>query len=302
MDTSSSSSWRRRLLRGFALSLALSVSFAGWEYWAPLYAAPQIEEGLVPPADRPSLRVLSLNAAHGRGVAFHQTLTRDAHIRSNLDTIAELIVASDADVVALQELDGPSFWSGGFDHLEYLARATGFDHAYHGFHVERSRPRLNYGTGVLSRVPIVEGHSRAFGRNVLDTKGFVRTHLETEDGIALDVVSVHLDFKRASERAAQLEILNAHLEEVREDAGRHLVVAGDFNATLSSRRESLRPFVERLRLDVGLDGSGTFPVHRPRRRIDHVFVSEGLNVLHEQVIDVAVSDHLPVLVEVRPHD
>ena len=45
------------------------------------------------------VRVLTLNVAHGRGTRFNQILTRTKHIRRNLDSIAKLIQASDADVV-----------------------------------------------------------------------------------------------------------------------------------------------------------------------------------------------------------
>ena len=67
------------------------------------------------------LRIMTLNIAHGRGDSFHQLLQRSATTVANLDVIASLLKDSGADVVALQEADGPSFWSGNFSHIDYLA-------------------------------------------------------------------------------------------------------------------------------------------------------------------------------------
>lgn len=64
-----------------------------------------------------NLTILSLNIAHGRNQSINQLLVNKEDLKHNIITIARLIKAVDADVVALQEVDGPSSWSGNFDHL-----------------------------------------------------------------------------------------------------------------------------------------------------------------------------------------
>jgi endonuclease/exonuclease/phosphatase family metal-dependent hydrolase len=274
------------------------LSGVGVARWDPLYEDPGVpEEVTVGPRTDGGMRILTINVAHGRGTAFHQTLTRRAHVKRNLDAIARLVRAADADVVALQELDAPSSWSGGFDHLAYLAEQAGYEHTYHGLHVARSFPRLSYGTGILSRHPLRGSESRAFGVNALDTKGFVYTVAQVR-GIRLGVVSLHLDFKRDAERRVQLERLSAFLEEV--EAPDHLVVAGDFNTGLGDRNGTLRGFIERHGLHAPEEVLPTFPSRRPSRPLDHVFVSGGLRLTGREPVDVRVSDHLPLLVEVVP--
>ena len=71
----------------------------------------------------PALRLLTLNVAHGRKLATHQALLSPMTVRRNLEEIASLLRESRADVVALQEADGPSAWSGNFDHVETLTAA-----------------------------------------------------------------------------------------------------------------------------------------------------------------------------------
>ena len=72
------------------------------------------------------LRLMSLNIAHARRKAQHQSLLKDTTIRRNLELIAGVLERERPDVVALQEADGPSFWSGGFDHVTALAEPGGF--------------------------------------------------------------------------------------------------------------------------------------------------------------------------------
>lgn len=244
-----------------------------------------------------SVRVLTLNMAHGRGTSFHQLFTGYNDIRQNLDAVARLIRVADADLVALQELDQASSWSGGFDHLEYLARQVGYPYHFHGLHVARDKPRLAYGTGVLSRFPIESGISRAFAQNLLDTKGYVLTRIDAPVG-TLDLVSLHLDFKRTRERRTQLEFLAERLLDGDRTAD-HLVVAGDFNCRIRGRDRVLSSFVDDQELVVAECTKGTFPSRKPKRRIDYVLISEGLEYQQRMVVPARLSDHLPVLAELR---
>ncbi len=67
--------------------------------------------------NRPVLKLLTLNLAHGRKDSFNQLLVPNGTIVENLDDIAELLKKVGADVVALQEADGPSAWSLSLIHI-----------------------------------------------------------------------------------------------------------------------------------------------------------------------------------------
>jgi endonuclease/exonuclease/phosphatase family metal-dependent hydrolase len=65
--------------------------------------------------------VATLNLAHGRKDSLNQLLLWTSTIKENLNDIADVLGQHKPHVVALQEADAASFWSGSFDHVEYLA-------------------------------------------------------------------------------------------------------------------------------------------------------------------------------------
>ena len=86
--------------------------------------------------EKPTLTLVTLNLAHGRKNRLNQLLVSSDTIRENLHTIADLIRERNADVVALQEADGPSFWSGNFDHVGYRAEASEYPVSVRSDHAE----------------------------------------------------------------------------------------------------------------------------------------------------------------------
>jgi endonuclease/exonuclease/phosphatase family metal-dependent hydrolase len=144
----------------------------------------------------------------------------------------------------------------------------------------------------------VTGRSWKFAKNALDTKGYVLARVATPV-MTVDVVSVHLDFKRDSERRSQLEDITLHLAE-RAAAPEHLVVAGDFNCGLDGKNGVLADFVARHALGRPPRSPETFPSRRPRRCLDHVLASATIEVRRTAAIAALVSDHLPVLAELAP--
>ena len=224
--------------------------------------------------DGETLRLMSLNIAHARRKAQHQSLLKDSTIRRNLELIADVLEREKPHVVALQEADGPSFWSGGFDHVEALAGLAGFPHAFRGEHNREvlSRLDLSYGTALLSHLPLEATHSHAFLQNWRDTKGFVAATVAPEAlaGEPVDVVSIHLDFLADRVRRRQVEQL---IERFHGHEG-HLVVMGDFNCSWSERRRSLALLLHELKLRPCREsGAATYPAWRPLVQLDWILVS-----------------------------
>jgi endonuclease/exonuclease/phosphatase family metal-dependent hydrolase len=241
---------------------------------------------------RSGLRVLTLNVRHGRGTGRRPKTWQAERFRENVHRIAEFLRATPADVVALQEADGPSFWSGSHHHVEHYLHIGEFDEFAHGLHLTFCRPRfgLSYGTALLSRVPLLSVSSRAFGARPLDPKGFVIATVSF-DGREVDVASVHLDVV-APVRRRQLATLIRLLRR----RPRPLILMGDLNSTGRRDRSAVRRIAQDLRLDIH-DGRGaapTYPSWQPSLRLDWILTSPELALVECRTYEEPVSDHLAV--------
>lgn len=244
------------------------------------------------------MKVMALNLAHGRGQRLHQWLLKRRTIEANLARVADVLRREAPDVVGLQEADGPSAWSGNFDHVAALAEMAGYAYLVRGEHVQRRR--LVYGTALLARRPVHHALSITFSRSLpTPSKGFVvgRVALPHRPHQPVDVTAVHLDFLRAAVRRRQIDQIVASLRP------RHAmhVVLGDFNCGWRGPQSCLRRLAESLDLTVFEPQSRrlwTYP--RLRRRLDWIFISRGLRFASYRVLPDRLSDHRAVVAEIVP--
>ena len=117
------------------------------------------------------MRVVTLNVAHGRKDGRNQMLLKEETIRSNLEELALVLNRAEADVVALQEADAISAWSGKFDHVEWLSEKSIYGCSFHGIHA--SKRIYDFGTALLSRYPFEGSFAHSFKPSKpTTTKGF----------------------------------------------------------------------------------------------------------------------------------
>ena len=248
------------------------------------------------------VRLFSLNVAHGRRTATHQALLRESTARGNVTEIGRVLRRVGPDVVALQEADGPSAWSGNFDHVAALADHAEMADHYRGDHNHfgSNRYPLASGTAILSAWRLKNRHSQRFGTTWRDTKGFVAASVRVPEWghLELDVVSVHLDFLRPSLRRKQILQMVETLESRRR---RPMVMLGDLNCCWDQEPESMRLFHDELGLRAfEPDGAApTFPVQNPRRRLDWILVSEELDFADYHTLKTPLSDHLGVVADLQ---
>ncbi len=241
------------------------------------------------------LRVMTLNVAHGRGTSFHQLLQHSAKIVKNLDRINELMNQAAPDIVAFQEIDAPSFWSGNFNHVGYLASRSMFTRSIQASHVNAMR--LSYGTALISRQEMSNPQAVTFNPSLtLVPTGFVVSTISWpgRDSIDIDVVSVHLDFMSGWVRKKQADELIAVLRA----RNNHVIIMGDLNSGWLPQDSAAQYLVEKLGLKAYQPENRnliTFPLLR--RRLDWVLISAGLEFSSYEVIGTDISDHRGVLAE-----
>ena len=251
-------------------------------------------------ADRPSLRMLSLNMAHGRKDSFSQIFVSETQIRRNLAEIAEFLKRENADIVTLQEADSPSSWSGSFDHVELLAREAGYSWYTHANHVDNSLG--TYGTAVLSRHPILRGYQVDFNPTPPTTrKGFTLAEIEwTPEGAngekqVIDVVSVHLDFSRSSKRIEQIKDMKAVLGQ----RNNPTVVLGDFNSTWAEGDREIQSLARIKKLKTHRPDANYLYTYSDER-FDWILISKEFEFCHYYAAADILSDHLAVVSEIVP--
>lgn len=251
------------------------------------------------------MRLLTFNIAHARGaMPVHQGLRSAAKLRSNLGKIAALIRRLEADIVALQEIDENSRWSGSFDHLAYLREHSGLDHGAHGVHNRRGGSyHLAYGNAFLSRWPIRHAETVPFGRGTVGEKGFQFVELTSPAG-CLPLVNIHLNHRSRAIRLRQVAHLTRFLED--QHAPRSTgwcippLVCGDFNnpSHRPDATATLLGYFERTNRYTLLPKAGrTFPSAWPAWALDYVFLPEQCQEPRAEVVRSWLSDHRPVLVE-----
>ena len=245
-----------------------------------------------------TIKVMTLNIAHGRNSAWNQLFVSKGHTFENLDYIAALLADIAPNVVALQEADGRSRWSGKFDHVTYIAEKSGFPCVVHGLH---SKSWIsNFGTALLSRGKAIESSSVSFSPSwPSKQKGFVTTTIDWSVGrqrIPVTLVSVHFDFLRARVRDRQVSEMVAHLANI----GGPLVLMGDLNSHWEQKSSHVRSLAEALDLQAFLpeqNGLGTYK-GAMGKRLDWILISQELAFEAYEVLPDIVADHLAVVAEI----
>jgi endonuclease/exonuclease/phosphatase family metal-dependent hydrolase len=258
------------------------------------------------PADgsraKDTMRVMTLNVAHGARAPVPAVFFRRATIERNLSAIASLLRDTEPDVVALEELDRSSFYSDRIDHYEWIREESGLVHGAFGAHrdVPRGLFAMRHGTALLSALPLDAPDSVAFHAWALDDKGLVVATVRPPalGGREVDVVSIHLDpFLEGTRRAHVARTVAA----LRARGSRPLVVMGDMNAAWKEGRASLGELARGLGLRPYLapDAEDTYPAGKhPWRRIDWILISSDLDFRGYRTLDPVVSDHRAVVAEI----
>jgi endonuclease/exonuclease/phosphatase family metal-dependent hydrolase len=208
----------------------------------------------------------------------------------NLDDVVDVLESTAPDVVTLQEVPRGFLPTGGIDMLGYVQRSL--DLPYLAFQPAASGAL--HGNAVLSRYPIRGVSVRSFPRDgTALPRGAMAATIDVPVGDDVLVIAAHLPpGGSAPVRAARLDaILDLW------DGRPRTVVGLDANAVASSRT---------LRVLAGAgfvipdDTEATFPSSNPRSRIDFVLHTDDLEVVVSEVLMSQASDHLPVLVVIRP--
>ena len=227
-----------------------------------------------------SLKILSYNIKHGRGM--------DGRV--DLKRTAEVIRSFSPDLVTLQEVDKNCTRSGSIDLAQELGAMLDMEGRFGKFMDFQGG---EYGMAVLSKFPIL-GHRT----HILPKGAEPRCALEVrvnsgKDWGEIHLFGIHHDWTRENLRVSQCKAL---LKKIGKETG-PVILAGDFNADRKS--QSVRLLVDSGFEILTNDQTNTFPSDKPRVEIDFI-MGKGLPLgrfTHKVVAEKIASDHRPVLVE-----
>lgn len=246
---------------------------------------------------RTSLKVMTLNVAHGRKNGRHQLFRKRDTIKANLNDISAVLRQKSPDLVALQEADGPSVWSGNFDHVKYIARNADYAYSVRGDHVKGKTN--SYGTALISHLFLNASLSIQFAPSPPTfSKGVVISTIQVpgDPDIEVDVASVHLDFSRKSVRRKQVqEIIGALCHRKRP-----LIMMGDFNCEWAANEPTLRILADELNLQAYRPEAfdmKTYP--KSKKRLDWILISPEFEFITYDVVQDTISDHCGVIADLK---
>lgn len=240
-----------------------------------------------PPQGRQALRLLSYNIHHGEGV--------DGKL--DLERIAAVIKKSEADVVALQEVDVRVPRSGKVDQPQQLSQMLNMQVVFGG-NIELDGG--HYGNAVLSRFPIKAHRNDPLPNdNGGEQRGVLSVELEIANGTLITLLATHLDHRPdPRQRENSAKFINGLLASAKDP--QPFLLVGDLNATLQST--VLREFQLRWKSSSPSE-LPTTPVNKPNRQIDFVLLPLQpadsplvIQAVSTRVLDEALaSDHRPIL-------
>ncbi len=228
-----------------------------------------------PPAAPQALRVLSYNIQQGYDAAGERGHTEVLRLMRQLD----------ADLIGLQESDTNRISGGNADLVRYFADRLDM-HVYFG-------PKTvtgTFGIALLSKYPLMDPKTV-----YLYSEGEQTAALSAEVQVADRIWRVFVTHLGNGGPLVQQENFLDFI------AGQENVIAmGDFNFRPEGEQYALTARVLNdawlQRWPQGVDGQGK----RWDRRIDHVFLSPGVEVIDAGYLDDPASDHPALLVEIRP--
>jgi endonuclease/exonuclease/phosphatase family metal-dependent hydrolase len=289
-----------RLVAGFFV-ITVAALFGMQAFSSMTHGGPEIKLDIAthqPSPVRPSdstIRVMTLNLAHGRLNSFNQMFVNKKKFDENLQSVASVLSREQPDVVALQEADKPSFWSGRIDHVKKIASAAGFYASAHGEHVKGLD--LAYGTALMTNLNLSDALSVTFPPSFpTPSKGFIVSTIELAENIEIDVVSVHLDFARHSVRTQQVEVIKSVLK----NRNRPIILMGDLNSQWDDKDSPVRALSTALNLQAWKQGNSGFDTYPPfGLQLDWVLVSSELSYQSCRVVPDAISDHRAVVCDIQ---
>jgi len=235
-------------------------------------------QAIHPEPTNATVRVMDYNVHNGFNTAG----------RLDLETLANIIEESEADVIGLQEISrGWLIW-GGVDMLTWLSQRL--DMPYFSGPTSDAQ----WGNAILSRYPIVSAEATPLPPDdLLLLRGYIVAEIDIGGG-TLTFVDTHFSHRGKHDAIRELqasELVSAW------NSAPFTIIVGDLNATPDS--DAMQTLSGAGLINVAAEictpPIHTSPADDPRRQIDYIWVSPNLHFSDCEILQTTTSDHLPVI-------
>ena len=238
------------------------------------------------------LRVITYNIQYcdgsGSGSIGYLSPASPKRRREMMERISRALTPRQPDVLGLIEVDGGSWRNSGVDQAEHIARELDMPNMVE--HCKYPPPFDVMPFFKHNMQALASKHPMATSQAHLFTVGFKRNVIEaTIAGITF--ILCHL----ALGRGARL-LQTQHLARIVRSIDDPVVLMGDLNAEPDS--PELKNLVAQTELRLVPLGE-TFPSWKPKKRLDHFLVSPDILVNTATVLDIGLSDHLPIILDIQ---
>ncbi|MEX2512637.1 MAG: endonuclease/exonuclease/phosphatase family protein [Cyclobacteriaceae bacterium] len=211
----------------------------------------------------------------------------------DLEAIAKVILESEAELVALQEVDVHTSRSGKeMDQAAELAKLTGM-HYYFSKSIEYQGGE--YGNAILSKYPIENQEKLSLpAEEGTEPRAILVVEVTLPKGKTIKFGSTHLDYTSKTNAHQQAEAITSFFEEEKLP----VVLGGDFNAVPGS--DAINQLDGLFKRTCEEDCPPTIPVINPNRVIDFIIFSPKDHfrvITHRTINETYASDHLPLFAE-----
>jgi endonuclease/exonuclease/phosphatase family metal-dependent hydrolase len=241
---------------------------------------------------KPTLSLLSYNMMAGMHLHHplhyltrgHRLVFGNRHQEKYLHELASLL--AEFDIVGLQEVDAGSLRSHFTHQLAHLAHHAKFPYWF----LQKNRDLGRFGqfsNGLLAHTSPRE--SLAFELPGIKGRGLILSHFGTPEH-PLSIVNTHLALG-ARVRAQQLDFIFSLTKDLP-----YVIILGDLNCKVDELKKSA---LWQRAWQTPVREIYTYPSWQPRRQIDHILVSEGMDILSLEKLPALLSDHSPLAITIQ---
>jgi endonuclease/exonuclease/phosphatase family metal-dependent hydrolase len=241
----------------------------------------------------------NIRYAAGIGKRFHLPVPYSGYLKrtnGNLSQIIDFVREVNPDIIGLLEVDSGSYRADKSNQAEAIASEIKQYHVYQSKYptdsLAQKVPLVNkQGNAILTSQRIISHRFHYFNN------GIKRLVIELElENFHIFLVHLSLKFRH---RQYQLQELHQMVKSV----DKPVVVAGDFNVLWGDRELQLFLAATGLSSANG-EGQPSHPSRAPRRQLDFIFHSPGIEITNFCIPQVKLSDHTPLICdfEIRPAD